>query len=52
VVHLVGALLVAVVMSAPWPSLFSASLRLAACGFGGGAYGVTVIRRAARQKGY
>src|SRR4051812_30014571 len=32
VVHLCGALLVSAIMSAPWPSLFPASVALAMCG--------------------
>ncbi|MHB8066961.1 MAG: hypothetical protein ACYDIC_03565 [Desulfobaccales bacterium] len=52
VVHLAGALLVSVVMSAPWPSLFPTSVALAMCGLGGLAYGAIVIRRARRQTFY
>lgn len=52
VVHLVGALLVSAIMSAPWPSLPPASVALAACGLGGLVYGVIVIRRARRQTDY
>ena len=39
-------------MSAPWPSLFPATVALVTCGFGGLAYSVVVIRRARRQTGY
>ncbi len=52
VVHFTGALLVSAVMSAPWPSLFPASVALAVCGLGGLAYGALVFRRARRQSGY
>jgi hypothetical protein len=52
VVHLVGALLVSAIMSAPWRSLFPASVALALCGLGGLAYGAIVIRRAQRQTFY
>jgi hypothetical protein len=52
VVHLTGALFVAAVMSAPWPSLFPVGLVLTLCGLGGLAYGAIVVRRAHRQSGY
>jgi hypothetical protein len=52
VVHLTGALLVSAIMSAPWPTLFPASVTLALCGLGGLAYGAVVFRRARGQSGY
>jgi len=52
VVHLTGTLLVAAIMSVPWPTLFPASIALAVCGLGGFAYSVTVVRRARRQTYY
>jgi hypothetical protein len=52
VVHLSGALVVSAVMSAPWPSLFPASVALVMCGLGGLAYGAVVVRRALRQTVY
>ncbi len=52
VVHLGGALLISAIMSAPWPSLFPASVALAICGLGGLAYGAIVIHRARRQTDY
>jgi len=52
VVHLTGALLVSATMSAPWTSLFPASVALAICGLGGLAYGAIVIRRARRHTDY
>ena len=52
VVHLAGALLVSAIMSAPWPSLFPASVALVMCGLGGLAYGAVGIRRARRQTTY
>ena len=52
VVHFTGALLVSAIMSAPWPSLFPASVTLALCGLGGVAYGGIVFRRARRQSDY
>ena len=51
-VHLGGALMLSAFMTAPWPSLFSASLGLATCGVGGLVYGAIVIHRARRQTGY
>ena len=52
VVHLTSVLLVSLILSVPWPSLFPTSLALALCGLGGLAYGVSVIRRARRQTYY
>ena len=52
VLHLGGALLVSAIMCAPWPSLFSASVVLAACGVAGLGYGAIVIFRARRQTIY
>jgi hypothetical protein len=52
VVHLSAALLVAAIMSAPWPSLMPASAALTLTGVGGLLYGVIVIRRARRQTIY
>ena len=52
VVHLGGALVVSALMSAPWPSLFPASVALLLCGLGGLGYGVRVIHRARRQTAY
>jgi hypothetical protein len=52
VVHLAAALLVSVIMSAPWPSLVPLSVALGICGLGGLAYGAVVIRRARRQTDY
>ena len=52
VVHLAGALLVSAVMSAPWRSLFPASVALAISGLGGLAYSGIVIYRACRQTLY
>ena len=51
-VHLAGALLVSAIMSAPWRSLFPASVALALCGLIGLAYGAIVIHRARRQTFY
>ena len=52
VVHLVGALLVSAIMSAPWASLFPTSIALAMCGLGGLVYGAMVIRLTRRQTAY
>jgi len=52
VVHFCAVLLVSAVLSAPWHALSSAGLVLDACGAGGVAYAITVIRHARRQTGY
>jgi hypothetical protein len=52
VVHLVGALLISTVMSAPWPSLFALTVALVICGVTGLGYGARVIRRAYSQTEY
>jgi hypothetical protein len=52
VVHFAGALIVAAIMSAPWPSLFPTSIALTACGVAGLGYSGIVVRRAGRQTTY
>jgi hypothetical protein len=52
VVHFTGTLLIAAIMSAPWRSLLSVSVALAACGLGGLVYTFVVIRRQRRQTYY
>jgi len=52
VVHFCAALLVAAILSAPWPALWNAGLLLGLCGFGGVTYVVIVLRRARRQTDY
>jgi hypothetical protein len=52
VVHFSSTLLVSAIMSVPWTSVFSLSVALAVCGFGGLGYGLIVIRRARRQTVY
>jgi hypothetical protein len=52
VFHLGGAVVISVVLSAPWPSLPAASIALAICGFIGIAYGALVTLRAHRQTKY
>src|SRR5262249_25650428 len=52
VVHFGSALIVSAIMSAPWPSLFPASIALTICGVGGLVYCGTVVRRARRQTTY
>jgi len=52
VVHFCVALFVAASMSAPWPSLVSAGITIAGCGFVGASYAVVVMRRAHGQARY
>jgi hypothetical protein len=52
VVHFAGTLIVAAIMSAPWPSLFPPSIALTACGGAGLGYCSVVVRRARRQTTY
>ena len=52
VVHLVGALLISAVMSAPWRSLFPVIVVVALSGLAGIFYCVIVARRALRQTDY
>jgi len=52
VVHFAGALIVAAIMSAPWPSLFPTSIALTLCGVVGLGYCSVVYRRARRQTTY
>jgi hypothetical protein len=51
-VHFCAALLVAVILSAPWQVLWNVGLLLGLAGLGGGTYIVIVIRRARRQNDY
>jgi hypothetical protein len=52
VFHLGGAVVISVIVSAPWPSLHAASIPLAICGFIGVGYGALVTVRAHRQTNY
>ncbi len=52
VVHFGVALLVAAILSAPWPALWNAGLLLGLSGLGGVTYVVIVVRRARRQTDY
>ena len=52
IVHLGAAILVAVLLSAPWPVLWPASLLLIIASLGGLASGVLVVRRARRLVTY
>jgi len=52
VVHFCAALLVAAILSAPWPALWNAGLLLGLCGLGGMAYIAIVVRRTRRQTEY
>jgi hypothetical protein len=52
IVHFCAVLLIAAILSAPWPALESAGLALGVCGVGGTAYAVMVVRHARRQTAY
>ncbi len=52
VVHFCIALLVAVILCAPWQVLWNASLLLGLCGLGGAIYVVIVLRRVRQQTDY
>lgn len=52
VVHFCSALLVAAIVSAPWPVRFMAGVLIGLCGFGGVAYTILVMRRTRRQQDY
>jgi len=52
VVHFAGALIVAAIMSAPWPSLVALSIALGIAGLTGLVYAAIVIRRARLQTDY
>ncbi len=52
VVHLGGALVISAIMSAPWPTLFAASVALVISGVVGLGYGARVMSHARRQTGY
>jgi hypothetical protein len=52
VVHFGTALLIAAIITAPWPTLWNAGLLLGLCGLGGVAYAVIVVRRTRRQSNY
>src|SRR5262249_49318227 len=52
VVHFSATLLLSIVLTAPWPSLLSASLAIAALGIAGTVYMVITVGRARRQTDY
>ena len=52
VVHLTGTLMIAAVMSAPWPSMIPARALLALWGVSGIVYGAVTLRQARRQSDY
>jgi len=52
VVHLCAALLIAAILSAPWPALWNAGLLLGICGLAGVIYIIVIIRRARHQTEY
>ena len=52
IVHFCAALLIAAMLSAPWPALWNVGLLLGICGLAGVVYTIVIIRRARRQKDY
>ena len=52
ILHFCGALLIAAILSAPWPSLVGPGRALVVCGLAGVIYMIIVIRRAATQTRY
>jgi hypothetical protein len=52
VFHFGAALLIAAILSAPWPALWNADLLLGLCGFAGMIYIIIAIRRTYRQTHY
>jgi hypothetical protein len=52
VVHFCAVLLVAAILSAPWPAVFGAAIALAGCGVAGAIYVVFVISHTRRQTTY
>lgn len=52
VVHFCAGLLVASILSAPWPDLRQAGAAVTVCGLAGVVYAGIVMRRARRQRGY
>ncbi len=52
IVHFCVVLLIAAILSAPWPGLSSATLALGVGGVAGLAYALIVVRRARRQTAY
>ena len=52
IVHFCAVLVVSAILSAPWPSLWSAAVVLGACGLIGVLYGLRVIWHARRQTHY
>ena len=52
IVHFCAVLLIAAILSAPWPGLSGAALVLGACGVAGLVYALIVVRRTRRQTVY
>lgn len=52
IVHFGAVLLVAMMLSAPWPALWQVGLLLGLCGVAGVAYSAIVVRRMRRREGY
>src|SRR5262245_25439095 len=52
IVHFCAVLLIAAILSAPWPALSGVGLVLGVCGVAGLVYTTIVVRHARRQTGY
>jgi hypothetical protein len=52
IVHFCAVLLVAAIISAPWPRLWQVAIAVEICGVSGIAYTLIVMRRASRTKNY
>lgn len=52
IVHFCASLLIAALLSAPWPTLWYPGLLLGLCGLGGIAYIIIILQRARRQDEY
>jgi hypothetical protein len=52
VVHFGAVLLLAAILSAPWPAFSMVELLIGACGVGGIIYTILILLRARRQSGY
>ncbi len=52
VIHFVATIVIAALLSAPWPTLWEASIPLGLIGLVGLAYGGVVVRRARHQVNY
>src|SRR5215216_4192349 len=52
IVHFCAVLLIAAILSAPWPSLFGVAFVLSLCGMAGLLYAAVILRIALRQISY